>query len=106
MFSSNTSVSNKVVGLADYIDRSYCSIEELAESLNEKVTLDIAVSTVLQLLSIKGLVVLGSQFGHRLTEDARRYTTRKYTKAGMQILWKRSLVDDITNSDLIEFFKR
>lgn len=91
MYSTNTSSSN-VVNLNDYIDREYLTIDQLVTELNEIAIFPVSASNIWALLSKHNLVI-ESFSGHRLTEESRAFTTRTYIDGQLQILWKRSLIN-------------
>jgi hypothetical protein len=93
MFSSNSSVFSKVISISEYLDRSYVSINEISEELSKLTFIPITNPMIWSLLSRRGLVVENSQYGHQLTEDAKPFTTRTYVDGQLQILWKKNLIN-------------
>lgn len=105
MFTFDASVSNKVISINDYIDRKYVSINEIADDLNNLTVIPITVPMIWTLLSMRGLVVEHSQYGHEITSDAKYFTTRTYIGDRLEILWKKDALIPLLTEDIERLFK-
>ena len=105
MFNFDASGNNKVVCLNQYIDRKYISINEIVDNLNHLTVIPITVPMIWTLLSMRGLVVEHSQYGHLITEDAKPYTTRKYNNDCLEVLWNKEKLIPLLTEEITRLFK-